>query len=161
MLFTNACIENKTELQDIRVKNGFFAEIGITLLPEAGEDVTDLQGRLVLPPFIESHVHLDACLTAGDPVWNQSGTLYEGIECWARRKSRLNKADIRERVSRVVRMYADHGVQFIRTHVDVTDPSLMALETLLELREELKDIMESRSWPFPRKGSSVIPTAGS
>ena len=123
MLFTNACIENKTKLQDIRVKNGLFAEIGTKLLPEAGENVTDLQGRLVLPPFIESHVHLDTCLTAGDPVWNRSGTLFEGIECWTKRKSKLNKADIRERVSRAVRMYADHGVQYIRTHVDVTDPS--------------------------------------
>ena len=106
MLFANACIENKTKLQDIRVKNGLFAEIETKLLPEAGENVTDLQGRLVLPPFIESHVHLDTCLTAGDPVWNRSGTLFEGIECWAKRKSKLNKADIRERVSRAVRMYA-------------------------------------------------------
>ena len=79
MIFTNVCIENKTTLQDIRIRNGLFLEIGTKLLPEQGETVTDLGGRLVLPPFIESHVHLDACLTAGDPVWNQSGTLFEGI----------------------------------------------------------------------------------
>ena len=56
MLFTNACIENKTELQDIRVKNGLFAEIGTKLLPEAGENVTDLQGRLVLPPRVRDEL---------------------------------------------------------------------------------------------------------
>ena len=118
MLFTNACIENKTTLQDIRIRKGMFLEIGTKLLPEQGETVTDLEGRLVLPPFIESHVHLDTCLTAGDPVWNESGTLFEGIECWAKRKSRLNKADIRDRVIRAVRMYAAHGVQYIRTDPD-------------------------------------------
>ncbi len=157
MLFTNACIENKTKLQDIRVKNGLFAEIGTKLLPEAGENVTDLQGKLVLPPFLESHVHLDTCLTAGDPVWNRSGTLFEGIECWTKRKSKLNKADIRERVSRAVRMYADHGVQYIRTHVDVTDPSLLALETILELREELRDFMEIQIVAFPQEGILSYP----
>ena len=157
MLFTNACIENKTTLQDIRIRNGLFLEIGTKLLPEQGETVTDLGGRLVLPPFIESHVHLDACLTAGDPVWNQSGTLFEGIECWAKRKSKLNKADIRERVIRAVRMYAAHGIQYIRTHVDVTDPSLLALETMLELREELKDFVEIQIVAFPQEGIFSYP----
>ena len=61
--------------------------------------------------MIESHVHLDTCLTAGDPVWNMSGTLFEGIECWALRKEKLTKADVRERVNRAVRMYAINGVQ--------------------------------------------------
>ena len=157
MIFTNVCIENKTTLQDIRIRNGLFLEIGTKLLPEQGETVTDLGGRLVLPPFIESHVHLDACLTAGDPVWNQSGTLFEGIECWAKRKSKLNKADIRERVIRAVRMYAAHGIQYIRTHVDVTDPSLLALETMLELREELKDFVEIQIVAFPQEGIFSYP----
>ena len=157
MLFTNACIENKTTLQDIRIRNGLFLEIGTKLFPEEGETATDLEGRLVLPPFIESHVHLDTCLTAGDPVWNESGTLFEGIECWAKRKSKLSRADIRDRVIRAVRMYAAHGVQYIRTHIDVTDPSLLALETMLELREELKDVMEIQIVAFPQEGILSYP----
>ena len=129
MLFQNALIENSTTATCIRVENGKFAAIGPGLTPNPGEEVIDLQNKLVLPPFIESHVHLDTCLTAGDPVWNMSGTLFEGIECWAKRKEKLSKADIKERVNRAVRMYAAHGVQHIRTHVDVSYPNGKQLMT--------------------------------
>lgn len=156
MLFKNACIENATQLRDIRVEDGLFKEIG-SLTPEAGEEVKDLEGRLVLPPFIESHVHLDTCLTAGDPVWNMSGTLFEGIECWSKRKDKLTEADIRERVKKAVQMYASHGVQFIRTHVDVTDPRLMAMKTMLDLREELKSEAEIQIVAFPQEGILSFP----
>ena len=156
MLFKNACIENSSHLQDFRVEDGLFKEIG-SLTPLEREEVNDLEGRLVLPPFIESHVHLDTCLTAGDPVWNMSGTLFEGIECWSKRKEKLNENDIRERVKKAVQMYASHGVQFIRTHVDVTDPALMAMKTMTELREEFKDIMEIQIVAFPQEGILSFP----
>ena len=156
MLFKNALIENSETPSDIRVKDGMFEEIG-NLEENAGEEVIDLKNRLVLPPFIESHVHLDTCLTAGDPAWNMSGTLFEGIECWSKRKEKLSEADIRSRVSKVVRMYAANGVQFIRTHVDVTDPSLMAMRTMIELREELKDVMEIQIVAFPQEGILSYP----
>ena len=151
MLFRNALIENSTEVRDIRVENGVIREIG-NLIENPGEEAVDIQHKLVLPPFIESHVHLDTCLTAGDPVWNMSGTLFEGIECWSKRKEKLNEADITERVNKVVRMYASNGVQFIRTHIDVTDPSLMAMKTMIRLREELKDLMEIQIVAFPQEG---------
>ena len=156
MLFKNACIENSTQLQDFRVEDGLFKEIG-NLTHAEGEEVKDLEGKLVLPPFIESHVHLDTCLTAGDPVWNMSGTLFEGIECWSKRKEKLNEDDIRERVKKAVQMYAAHGVQFIRTHVDVTDPSLMAMKTMVDLREELKDVAEIQIVAFPQEGILSFP----
>ena len=97
MLFRNAIIENASERSDIRVSDGIFTEIGSGLVPEENEEVHDLEGKLVLPPFIESHVHLDTCLTAGDPAWNMSGTLFEGIECWAKRKDKLSRKDIKDR----------------------------------------------------------------
>ena len=118
MLFKNALIENSTEARDIRVENGVIREIG-HLEENQAEQVVDLQNKLVLPPFIESHVHLDTCLTAGDPVWNMSGTLFEGIECWSKRKEKLSEEDITDRVNKVVRMYAANGIQYIRTHIDV------------------------------------------
>ncbi len=156
MLFKNALIENSGEVRDIRVEDGMIREIG-ALTENPGEETADLQRRLVLPPFIESHVHLDTCLTAGDPVWNMSGTLFEGIECWSKRKEKLNEEDITERVRRVVRMYAGNGVQFIRTHVDVTDPTLMAMKTMIKLREELKDVMEIQIVAFPQEGILSYP----
>ncbi len=156
MLFKNALIENSEQDQDIRVKNGVFTEIG-SLKERPGEEIVDLQHKLVLPPFIESHVHLDTCLTAGDPAWNMSGTLFEGIECWSKRKEKLSAEDVAERVHKVVRMYAANGVQFIRTHVDITDPTLMALKTMIRLREELKDIMEIQIVAFPQEGILSFP----
>ena len=157
MLFRNALIENAQNPVDIRVENGLFSTIVPNLIPENGEEVIDLGRKLVLPPFIESHVHLDTCLTAGDPVWNMSGTLFEGIECWSKRKDKLSREDIRERVQRCVRLYAANGIQFIRTHVDVTDPKLTAMKALIELREELKDKVEIQIVAFPQEGILSYP----
>lgn len=156
MLVRNARIENSEELKDIRIEDGVFKEIG-KLQPQEEEEILDFEGKLLLPPFIESHVHLDTCLTAGDPVWNMSGTLFEGIECWSKRKEKLSPEDIRERVNKVVRMYAANGIQYIRTHVDITDPSLMAMKTLLELKEKLKDIMTLQIVAFPQEGILSYP----
>lgn len=157
MLFKNALPENAQTPVDIRVTDGRFETIAPALEALPGEEICDLGGKLVLPPFIESHVHLDTCLTAGDPVWNMSGTLFEGIECWSKRKDKLSREDIRQRVHKAVRMYAANGVQFIRTHVDVTDPSLTAMETMVELRQELRDVMDIQIVAFPQEGILSYP----
>lgn len=157
MLIQNVRIENSEQAVDIRITDGKFETIAADITPREGEETADLSGRLALPPFIESHVHLDSCLTAGDPCWNRSGTLFEGIECWAKRKEKLTKADVKERVGKVVRMQAARGVQYVRTHVDVTDPTLCALEALLELREELRDDLELQVVAFPQEGIDSYP----
>lgn len=156
MLIQNAVIENQGPF-DVRIEAGKFQAIEEHLEPKAGEEIIDANGHLMLPPFIESHVHLDTCLTAGDPVWNESGTLFEGIECWAKRKEKLSPEDIRQRVRKAVDLYASHGVQYIRTHVDITDPSLVALKTMIELREELKDKMTIQIVAFPQEGILSYP----
>ncbi len=157
MLIKNVYIENSEILSDIRITNGIFEEIGEGLSPRQGEELEDLGGKLALPPFIESHVHLDTCLTAGDPVWNLSGTLFEGIDCWSKRKEKLSKADVKERVNRVIRMQAANGIQHVRTHVDVTDPKLVAMEAMLELRDELKDKVNIQIVAFPQEGILSYP----
>ena len=157
MLIQGVYIENGLESSDLRVTEGKFEEIAPKLAPRPGEEVLDYSGKLLLPPFIESHVHLDTCLTAGEPVWNQSGTLFEGIQCWSLRKDLLTKADVKERVHRAVRMQAQHGVQFVRTHVDVTDPKLTAMEAMLELREELRGVMDLQVVAFPQEGIHSFP----
>jgi cytosine deaminase len=157
MIVKNLFIENSEKSSDIKILNGKFADIGQNLIPDKGEAVIDTGGKLALPPFIESHIHLDTCLTAGDPCWNISGTLFEGIECWSKRKEKLSKADISERVNKVVRMQAQNGIQYIRTHVDVTDPSLIALEAMIELKAELKDYVEIQIVAFPQEGILSYP----
>ena len=157
MLYRNLYIENADTLSDIRVTDGRFEEIAPSLQPREGEEVVDFGGKLALPPFIESHVHLDTCLTAGEPKWNMSGTLFEGIETWSLRKETLSRQDVRDRVNRAVRLYAANGIQHIRTHVDVTDPKLTAMEALIELREELRDVMNIQIVAFPQEGIESYP----
>lgn len=157
MLYQNLYLENAPQTSDIRVENGVFTAIAPHLDPLPGEETRDFGGKLALPPFIESHVHLDTCLTAGEPKWNLSGTLFEGIETWSLRKETLSKEDVKRRVNRVVRMYAAGGVQHIRTHVDVTDPSLVAMEAMLELKDELKDVMNLQIVAFPQEGIESFP----
>lgn len=157
MLIKNIRIENGNAPMDIRVTDGKFETIGKNLAAREGEEVIEGKGSMALPPFIESHVHLDTCLTAGDPCWNLSGTLFEGIECWSKRKDKLSKADVKERASKAIRKQAANGIQFVRTHVDVTDPTLIAMEGMLELREELKGIVDIQIVAFPQEGIQSYP----
>lgn len=157
MLIRNIHLENCADTTDIRVKDGKFSTIAKDLAAEAGEEVLDGTGCMILPPFIESHVHLDTCLTAGDPDWNRSGTLFEGIELWSRRKEKLSKADVKKRAERAVRMQAANGVQYVRTHVDVTDPALTAMDAMLELKEDLKDLVTIQIVAFPQEGILSYP----
>ncbi len=157
MVLKNLYIENVAEATDIRITDGRFETIAAGLTAAKGEQVVDCGGKLALPPFVESHIHLDTCLTAGDPVWNISGTLFEGIECWSKRKQKLSKADVKERVHRAVRKQAAMGVQYVRTHVDVTDPTLTAMEAMIELRDELKDVTTIQIVAFPQEGILSYP----
>ncbi|HLS01550.1 MAG TPA: cytosine deaminase [Beutenbergiaceae bacterium] len=157
LLVTNVRIENATDPTDIRIKKGIFNEISPNLTPEMGEMVVDGGGRLCLPPIIESHVHLDSALTAGQPRWNESGTLFEGIEVWSERKADLSVADVKDRAGRAIRQQARFGVQYVRSHVDVTDPELTALRGLLELRDELAGVVDLQLVAFPQEGIESFP----
>ena len=151
MLIKNVHIENDPEVKDVRIENGIFKAIGKNL--EASDDeVIDANGKLLLPPFIDSHVHLDATLTAGDPEWNETGTLFDGIRIWSERKQTLTKKETKERAIQTLKKQASHGIQFVRSHVDTTDPSFTALEALLEVRDEVKDFMELQLVAFPQEG---------
>lgn len=157
LLVENVRIENDPEIVDIRITDGRFAEIGPALRAGEAETVIDGANRLCLPPIIESHVHLDSALTAGQPRWNESGTLFEGIEVWSERKAELSVRDVKDRAGRAIRQQARFGVQYIRTHVDVTDPDLTALRALLELREELADAVTLQLVAFPQEGIESFP----
>lgn len=117
----------------------------------------DAEGGLILPPFIEPHVHLDTTLTAGDPKWNISGTLFEGIETWALRKKKLTKKDVVDRAYKALTWQAAQGIQFVRTHVDVDDPDLTALKAILELKEKVADWMNVQIVAFPQESVLGFP----
>lgn len=157
MLIKNVHIDNHEKMSDVRIVNGKFKEIGQDLTPVANEQVIDGQGNILLPPFVDSHVHLDATLTAGQPEWNESGTLFDGIRIWSERKQDLTKEDVKKRARKTIENMVGHGIQHIRSHVDVTDPHLIAAQALLELREELKDQVDLQLVAFPQEGILSYP----
>lgn len=110
------------------------------------------QGQLISPPFVESHIHLDSALTSGEPRWNESGNLFEGIEIWGERKQSLTLADVKERAIAALKLQAALGVLFVRSHVDVSEPQLIALKGLLEVREAVKDWINLQIVAFPQDG---------
>ena len=158
MLLKQVYLEHAKEPADIRISDGKFEKIGPDLAPLPGEEVEEgFAGKMVLPPFVESHVHLDTCLTAGRPRWNLSGTLFEGIQCWEEYKPFLTKREVKERVGQAIRLQAGNGIQHVRTHVDINDPKLTALEAILELREEVRDYMDIQIVAFPQYGILSYP----
>lgn len=157
MLIKNVHIDNHEETSDVRIVNGKFKEIAPELTAVANEKVIDGKGNVLLPPFVDSHVHLDATLTAGQPEWNESGTLFDGIRIWSERKQDLTKEDVKKRARKTIENMVGHGIQHVRSHVDVTDPHLIAAQALLELREELKDQIDLQLVAFPQEGILSYP----
>lgn len=157
MLIKNVHIDNHEETSDVRSVNGKFKEIAPELTAVDNEQVIDGKGNVLLPPFVDSHVHLDATLTAGQPEWNESGTLFDGIRIWSERKQDLTKEDVKKRARKTIENMVGHGIQHVRSHVDVTDPHLIAAQALLELREELKDQIDLQLVAFPQEGILSYP----
>jgi cytosine deaminase len=136
---------------DIAIQNGLIAAIA-PQLPATAKLVLDIQHQLVSPPFVESHIHLDSALTVGQPQWNQSGTLFEGIEIWRSRKQSLDLDDVKMRAIATLKQQAAQGVLFVRSHADVSETSLIALQALLDVREEVKDWITLQVVAFPQDG---------
>ncbi|NEQ42544.1 MAG: cytosine deaminase [Leptolyngbya sp. SIOISBB] len=136
---------------DIAIADGLITEIAPDL-NAATDQIIDLEGQLVSPPFVESHIHLDSALTAGQPRWNQSGTLFEGIELWGERKQSLTLEDVQQRAIATLKMLASQGTLFVRSHADVSEPSQIPLKALLAVREEVKDWLTLQVVAFPQDG---------
>lgn len=155
--FINAKLKGNTQLQEILVEDGIFKEIAPHIqAPDC--EVIDLGGKLTLPPYIDPHIHLDYVFTARKQgATNGTGTLFEGIQRWSETKSDLTVEEIKKRAVKAIKKEVSHGVQFIRTHADVTDPNLTSLKAMLELKEELKDIVTIQIVSFPQEGMYSYP----
>lgn len=115
------------------------------------------EGGLVSAPFVEPHIHLDTTQTAGQPSWNQSGTLFEGIERWAERKAMLTHDDVKNRAWKTLKWQIANGIQHVRTHVDVSDPTLTALKAMLEVKQEVAPWVDLQIVAFPQEGIMSYP----
>ncbi|MEL6398427.1 MAG: cytosine deaminase [Cyanobacteria bacterium J06626_4] len=141
---------------DIAIHDGKIAAIA-PHLNESADSVLDLENLLVSPPLVESHLHLDSALTAGQPRWNQSGTLFEGIEIWRERKQALTLEDVQERAIATLKLQASQGVLFVRSHADVSEPNQIPLKALLAVRDRVKDWLTLQVVAFPQDGVFSAP----
>ena len=158
MLVKNIHINGREGLWQIAIEDGKIARI----LPNEEQidfsgNILDGEQGIVYPPFVEPHIHLDATQTAGQPNWNQSGTLFEGIERWAERKSLLSHEDVKSRAWKTLKWQIANGVQHVRTHVDVSDPTLTALKAMLEVKKEVAPWVDLQIVAFPQEGILSYP----
>ena len=158
MLVKNVHIHNRKGLWQILIEEGKISRIFSQdeVFNYSGE-ILDGEEGIVYPPFVESHIHLDATQTAGQPNWNQSGTLFEGIERWAERKSLLSHEDVKSRAWKTLKWQIANGVQYVRTHVHVSDPTLTALKAMLEVKKEIAPWVDLQIVAFPQEGILSYP----
>ncbi len=112
----------------------------------------DAQGQLLSPPFVDSHFHMDATLSLGLPRLNESGTLLEGIALWSELKPHLSQDAMIERALRYCDWAVAKGLLAIRSHVDVCDPRLLAVEALLEVKRKVAPYLDLQLVAFPQDG---------
>jgi cytosine deaminase len=138
-------------LIDLTAEGGRWTRIGERLDGDGAREL-DADGRLVTPPLVDCHLHLDASLTAGRPRWNESGTLLEGIQVWGELKPSLTEDDVRMRAREIVRWSVANGTLFIRAHADVSGENEAMLRGLLALRDEVADLCTIQVTAFPQDG---------
>lgn len=148
--FTNVRLKGKKELVSILVDNGIIQEIAPVIPVEC--ETVDLNGSLVIPPYVDPHLHLDYVYTADLGEENGSGTLFEGIQRWSEYKDNMTVEIAKERILTGIKKEMSFGVQAIRTHIDVTDPNFTSLKAMLEVREQVKDLIDIQIVAFPQEG---------
>lgn len=157
-IIENVRLPGREGLWQLGIENGYFQSI--TPMADTRHEsleVLNARGGLAIPPFIEPHIHLDTTQTAGEPNWNQSGTLFEGIERWAERKAMLTHDDVKARAWKTLKWQIANGIQVVRTHVDVSDPTLTALKAMLEVKQEVAPWVELQIVAFPQEGILSYP----
>jgi len=142
---------------DIAVRDGRIVEIAPGLHAEAAE-VIDATGRLVAPPFVDPHFHMDATLSLGQPRMNVSGTLLEGIALWGELKPLLTPEAVIERALHYCDLAVAQGLLSIRSHVDVSTAPLVGVEALLEVKKRVAPYIDLQLVAFPQDG--LYRTAG-
>jgi cytosine deaminase len=151
LLLRAARLPDGTGPIDIAIKDGRIAEMAPRIDTEAAE-VIDATGRLVSPPFVDPHFHMDATLSLGQPRMNVSGTLLEGIALWGELKPLLTVEAVVERALRYCDLAVAQGLLAIRSHVDVSTAPLVGVEALLEVKKRVAPFIDLQLVAFPQDG---------
>src|SRR5690242_17195391 len=158
LLIKNATLPDGRSGIGIAIENGRIVEVREQLNANAQETI-DADGQLVSPPFVDAHFHMDATLSYGLPRVNQSGTLLEGIALWGELKPQLTPEAIAERALAYCDWAVAKGLLAIRSHVDVCDPRLLAVDALLEVKKKVKPYLDLQLVAFPQDGVFRSPGA--
>lgn len=145
-----------TKTYDLAVDGGRVKKISPHVSGRGREEI-EAKGRLLLPGFFNMHFHLDSVLKAGDPRYNVSGTLWEGIQIWAEVKNKLSEAEILSRVERAVKWMAAYGTLWLRTHADTTTSNLNTVKALVRAKKEFRDLVNIQVTSFPQDGIRTDP----
>jgi len=159
MLIRNATLPDGRQNTDVLVQHGRIAAIGEHLSAPEGEPETDAQGWLLSPPFVDPHFHMDATLSYGLPRVNASGTLLEGIALWGELKPLLTQQALVERALQYCDWAIAKGLLAIRTHVDICDDRLLAVDALLHVKQHVKAHVDLQLVAFPQDGLLRSPGA--
>lgn len=143
---------------DVGIAEGRILAVEPALQAEAADDF-DAAGQLLSPPFVDAHFHMDSTLSYGLPRVNQSGTLLEGIALWGELKPHLTQEAVIERAMAYCDWAVARGLLAIRSHVDVCDPRLLAVEALLEVKRRVAPWLELQLVAFPQDGVLRSPGA--
>ena len=157
LLVTNATLPDGRTGMSVAVQDGRITEVAPGLTAPAHETL-DAQGQLLSPPFVDAHFHMDATLSYGMPRVNQSGTLLEGIALWGELKPQLTADAVIERAVAYCDWAVARGLLAIRSHVDTSDPSMLAVQALLEVKRRVAPYLELQLVAFPQDG--VLRSAG-
>ncbi|MBC8056927.1 MAG: amidohydrolase family protein [Rhizobiales bacterium] len=159
MLVRQVALPDGREAHDVLVVDGHIAAIGKSLPAPAGARVVEAGGQLLCPPFVDAHFHMDATLSHGLPRVNLSGTLLEGIALWGELKPQLLQEALVERALQYCDWAVAKGLLAIRTHVDVCDDRLLAVEALLQVKKTVAPYLDMQLVAFPQDGLLRSPTA--
>ena len=143
---------------DIAIDKDRIAEVAPGIRAEAAREI-DASGRLVTPPFVDAHFHMDSTLSYGLPRINASGTLLEGIALWGELKPHLTREALTERALEYCDWAVGHGLLAIRSHVDICDDRLLAVDALLEVKKTVKPYLDLQLVAFPQDGYLRSPNA--
>ncbi|ULR42261.1 amidohydrolase family protein [Rhizobium sp. K102] len=143
---------------DIGIEGDRIIAVERNLQAQAPEEI-DATGRLVSPPFVDPHFHMDATLSLGLPRMNVSGTLLEGIALWGELRPIVTKEELVDRALRYCDLAVTQGLLFIRSHVDTSDPRLVTVEAMIEVRERVAPYIDLQLVAFPQDGYYRSPGA--
>jgi cytosine deaminase len=150
LILRNARVVDRDGVADIGIANGRFTAIEANLPTGAPEE--DVKGRLVIPGFVETHIHLDkSCLLGRCNC--EKGTLEEAIGEVAKAKRGFTEEDVYARASQTLEKAIKHGTSRMRTHVEV-DPrvGLTSFHALKKLKADYAWAIDLQLCVFPQEG---------